>query len=63
MSRPKSFRLSVLLCRAKTDLAAQINSFHLKIKVKVKVEFCNSIHNFLKYSIVAQSNYRVPQAW
>lgn len=50
MSRPKSIRLSVLLCRAKTDFTAQINSFYLKMKVKVKLEFRNSIHNLFKYS-------------
>lgn len=47
MSRTKSVRLSVLLCRAKTDFTAKMNSFCLKMKVKVKVEFWNSIHNLL----------------
>lgn len=37
--------------------------FNLKMKVKVKIEFWNSIHNLFKYSsIAAQSNCRVPQA-
>lgn len=56
MSRPKSVRFLVPHT-AKSDFTAQMNSLHLEMKVKVKAEPYNSIHQLVKCSLItAQSS-------
>lgn len=46
---------------AKSDFTAKINSLHLEMKVKVKAEPYNSIHQLVKCSLItAQSSCGVP---